>query len=74
MKISKTLFEKVAFPLVNYDDENLRLFFDAGAFNLKEYLTYSFLNNQFLKMNDQESICNFAIILTSIFDCIVTLH
>ena len=53
MILGKNVFEKVAFPLVTYDDENLRLFFDAGAFNLKEYLTYSFLNNQLLNLNDQ---------------------
>ena len=37
-KMGNEQFGSIAFRLSNYDDDNLRLFFEAGAFNLKEYI------------------------------------
>ena len=35
-------FNEIAFPLLGVDDSMNRIFFEAGEFNLEEFIIYSF--------------------------------
>ena len=38
--------------MTHYDDDTLRVFFEAGAFNLREYVVHAFLNKRLLNSGD----------------------
>ena len=47
-KIDADKFEEIAFPLIGVDDSVNRIFFEAGEFNLDEYIIHSYANSQFI--------------------------
>ena len=60
--------------MTHYDNNMLRVFFESGAFNLREYIVHAFLKKQLLNINDAQSINTLSCIFTRLFECILTLH
>ena len=38
-------FNDIAFPMIGKDDSVNRIFFEAGEFNLEEFMIYSYANS-----------------------------
>ena len=45
-------FHEIALPLIGVDDSTNRIFFEAGEFNLEEFITYSYADGLYLGGGD----------------------
>ena len=45
-------FNQIAFPMIGVDDSTNRIFFEAGDFNLEEFILYSYADDYYLGGGD----------------------
>ena len=63
-------FSKVALPLLEFDDQTNRLFFDLGECNLIEYIVHAVANNILFVNEKTEAMEDLVILASNIIDCI----